>query len=145
MTHGRNQRGKVLASDIVCDAALFADRVITEINGKKGVIGVFDRFNFPGFPATAPPFFIFVMLRNIPQGERAIAINLVSEKNQVMLSIPGELNITEPRGKIEVVFPIQGMAFHKAGTYDLMVYVDGKFIHGKPLFVNEAPTEQRNE
>ena len=36
-------------------ALLFADKIITEDNGKKGLIGVFSAFNFPSFPATAPP------------------------------------------------------------------------------------------
>jgi len=129
-----------LPSDVVYDAVLFADRVITEANGKKGIIGTFDSFNFPQFPASAPPFFIFLLLRNLEQGEHELAINLVNDKNQVALAIPGEMRVKEPRGKVELILPVNGMTFYKPGTYELTVHVDGEYVAGKPLLVNEGST-----
>ncbi len=41
-----------------CNALLMADRVIREVNGKRGIIGSFNTLYFPMFPAIAPLFFV---------------------------------------------------------------------------------------
>jgi len=40
---------KRIMEEINLHTLLFADKVITEDNGKKGIIGVFNIFNFPRF------------------------------------------------------------------------------------------------
>lgn len=131
-----------MATDVVCDAILFADRVITENNGKKGLIGVFTNMNFAAFPVTAPTFFIFVALRNLDVGRHDFGLTLTSDKNQVMFSAPGEIEVKNIRAGIELVVPILGMAFYRPGQYDLSVHVDGTFIAGKPLSVFQVGSKE---
>jgi hypothetical protein len=52
--------------DAQCYSILFADRAITENNGKKGLIGIFSAFNFPQFPAGVPSWFIYIALEMVP-------------------------------------------------------------------------------
>ena len=125
-------------NNIVCDALLFADKVITEDNGKKGVIGIFDSVAVRSFPGAVPPFHIFVILRNLSEGDHETTFALTREESQqVLLSIPGEIHVRQPRGKIEMAFPVQGVIFHKPGKYELTVHVDGSFVASSPVYVKQ--------
>lgn len=87
--------------EAVCFALLFADRVITENNGKKGLIGVFSNFNFSRFPAMEPPWFIFAALANL-EGKHEFSINLVrDDAQQVVLPIAGEIDVQDNGKDIE--------------------------------------------
>jgi hypothetical protein len=58
-----------------CNALLIADRVIREDNGKRGIIGSFNTFNFPAFPAVAPPFVIYANLDDFT-GEHEFSLSI---------------------------------------------------------------------
>ena len=46
-------------------ALLIADRVITEDNQKKGIIGTFTQFTVRQVPAALPPWFIYAAVTNV--------------------------------------------------------------------------------
>ena len=74
-------------SEPVLLAILFADRVITENSNKKGIIGTFDKFISPNFPASFPAWAIYVAVTNII-GNHTFRINLTHiETNTVVLPI----------------------------------------------------------
>jgi len=123
--------------EAVCYSLLFADRVITENNGKKGIIGVFGAFNFPHFPAIAPPWFIYAGVTNL-RGHHEFSFNLVRDEAQhVVLPIAGEIEVPDDDKDIEVVIPIINCTFHKPGIHTLTFNIDGIQIASRMLRVNQ--------
>ncbi|HUX21735.1 MAG TPA: hypothetical protein VMW69_10890, partial [Spirochaetia bacterium] len=52
-------------SEPVLAGLLFADRIITETNRKKTIVGTFNRFNAQKLPAVFPPWFIYAAVTNV--------------------------------------------------------------------------------
>lgn len=127
----------------VCFALLCADRIITENNGKKGLIGVFSGFQFPRFPSLPTQWFIYAGLANL-RGENHFSINLVHDESQnVLLSIDGELRLHEQQGNdVEVVVPVANLIFPKPGAHTLVLNVEGIPYASRILHVAEAKTVQ---
>jgi hypothetical protein len=121
-----------------CYALLFADRIITENNGKKGLIGVFSDFHFPKFPALVPPWFLYAAVSNLT-GRHDFSVNLVrDESQQVVLPIAGEVNFPETGRDIELIFPIGNLTFQKAGVYTLTFNIDGQQLGSRILTVRQV-------
>ncbi len=125
----------------VCFALLCADRIITENNGKKGLIGVFSGFHFPLFPSIPTHWFIYAGLANL-RGENQFSINLVHDESQtVLLSLGGELKVHEQQeNDIEVVVPVVNLVFPKPGPHTLILNVEGIPYASRILRVTEAKT-----
>ncbi len=124
--------------EAICYALLFADRVITENNGKKGIIGVFSNFNFKQFPAKVPQWFIYAAVTNL-QGKHEFSVNLVRDESQhVLLPIAGEMNVQESGKEVEMIFPITNLTFQKPGRHTLTFNIDGLQIASRILRVNQA-------
>ena len=121
----------------VCFSLLFADRIIVEDNGKKGLIGVFGAFNFARFPAIAPPWYLFAGLANIT-GKHEFSINLVRDEAQhVVLPIAGELDVPADGNDVEMVIPIANLTFQKPGIHTLTLNIDGTQLASRILRVNK--------
>lgn len=106
-------------------AILFADRVIEEKNGKKGIIGTFTSFNSNTFPAIFAPWFIYIAVTNLKGKHNFSVILSNDELKQVPVSIGGEFESKTPNTVIELVFPIEKAVFPQEGTYLLTFYIDG--------------------
>ena len=127
--------------DAQCYALLFADKIIEDKSGKKGIIGVFSNFNFPKFPAGVPEWFIYVAFTNIT-GKHTFSLNLVHDDDQlVILPIGGEFEIPEGSPGTEIVFPVQRLVFPKAGSYILTFNIDGIQVANRILTVQEIKPE----
>ncbi len=122
-------------SEPVFHALLLADMIIEEKNGKRGLIGVFNRVHFPSFPANSPPFFIYASVSNLV-GKHTFSLNMTLDEAQiVVLPIGGELEAKEVKAEIEMVFPIKGVNFPKEGIYTVTFNLDGKQIASKSITV----------
>jgi hypothetical protein len=110
----------------VCFALLCADRIITEDNGKKGLIGVFSGFHFPRFPSLPTQWFIYAGLANL-RGENHFSINLVHDEMQtVLLSLGGDLTVNvEEENDIELVVPVMNLVFQRPGSHTLVLNIEG--------------------
>lgn len=119
-----------------CNALLLADRVIVENNGKKGIIGEFNTYNFPTFPAVAPPFFVFAILEDF-EGTQEFTVNIVRDGvDYVVMSLGGELNFQDPAKEIELILPVAGITFPKDGLYNMILKVGNYSYGSRHLFVN---------
>ena len=120
-------------------ALLFADKVIEEINHKKGIIGTFSRFYTEKFPAAFPPWFIYAAVTNI-SGENAFALNLVFNKaQQVILPISGKFKVENTNSVVELIFPVLRAIFPEEGIYTLTFNIDGIPIGSRILEVLKRP------
>jgi hypothetical protein len=116
-------------------ALLLADRVITEDNQKKAIIGTFTQFTVRQVPAGLPPWFIYAALTNVA-GELPFSLNLVFDKSQqVIFSAGGTLTVDDPRRVVELVIPVPNVVFPEAGTYVVSFHVGGDQLGSRILDV----------
>jgi len=121
--------------EAVCYALICADRVITENNGKKGLIGVFSGFQFPEFPSPPTQWFVYAGLANV-LGRQQFSLNLVHDHSQqVLFSLAGELSVPEGNREIELVVPVGNLQFHQPGAHVLVLNIDGMPIASRMLRV----------
>ncbi len=124
-------------------ALVMADRVITEDNGKKGIIGTFTQFHARQFPAFFPPWFLYAAVTNL-QGDHAFSITVASdESQQVVFSVNGQFSVDDPRKVVELVVPVLHAPFPAAGTYAVIFQVDGEQIGSRLLEVAAMSGEER--
>ena len=122
-------------------ALLMADRVITEDNQKKAIIGTFTQFTVRQVPAGLPPWFIYAAVTNLA-GEHPFSLNLVFDRSQqVIFSAGGTLKVDDPRRVVELVIPVPNVVFPDAGTYVVSFHVGGEQIGSRILDVvaSESP------
>ena len=122
-------------------ALLLADRIITEDNQKKAIIGTFTQFTVRQVPAALPPWFIYAAVTNLA-GEHPFSLNLVFDRSQqVVFSAGGTLKVDDPRRVVELVIPVPNVVFPEAGTYVVSFHVGGEQIGSRILDVvaSEAP------
>ena len=116
-------------------ALLLADRVITEDNQKKAIIGTFTQFTVRQVPAGLPPWYIYAAVTNLA-GEHAFSLNLVFDKSQqVIFSAGGTLTVDSPRRVVELIIPVPNVVFPEAGTYVVSFHVGGEQIGSRVLDV----------
>jgi hypothetical protein len=119
-------------------ALLMADRVITEDNQKKAIIGTFTQFTVRQLPAGMPPWFIYAAVTNLA-GEHPFSVNLVFDRSQqVIFSAGGTLKVEDPRRVVELVIPVPNVVFPEAGTYIVSFHVGGEQIGSRILDVIKA-------
>ena len=119
-------------------ALLIADRVITEDNQKKAIIGTFTQFTVHQLPAALPPWFIYAAVTNLA-GEHAFSVNLVFDRSQqVVFSAGGKISVDDPRRVVELVIQVPNVVFPEEGTYDMLFHIDGDPIGSRILDVVKA-------
>jgi hypothetical protein len=122
-----------------CNALLMADRVIREDNGKRGIIGSFNTFNFPIFPATAPPFFVYANLEDF-EGTLEFSVTIAREGAElVVFSAGGEIHFQDENREAEILVPAFGVTFPKEGSYNLILKVGYSQYGSRRLIVNQMP------
>ena len=116
-------------------ALIFADKVITEDNGKKGIIGTFTRFHSPQFPVVFPPWSIYVAFTNI-QGSHKFSFELIhTEDDKVIFPLQGDFNVSAVDETVELGINIAGVTFPEPGKYYLVFKVDGTVVGARFLQV----------
>jgi hypothetical protein len=124
-------------------ALLLADRVITEDNQKKAIIGTFTQFTVRQVPAGLPPWFIYAAVTNLA-GDHPFSLNLVFDRSQqVIFSAGGTLKVDDPRRVVELVIPVPNVVFPEAGTYVISFHVGGEQIGSRILDVVASDTPPR--
>ena len=121
-------------------ALLLADRVITEDNQKKGIIGTFTQFTVRQVPTGLPPWYVYAAVTNL-SGEHPFSLNLVVDRTQqVIFSAGGNLRVDDHRRVVELVIPVPSVVFPEAGTYIVSFHVAGEQIGSRILDVVLAET-----
>jgi hypothetical protein len=124
-------------------ALLLADRVVSEDNQKKVIVGTFTQFRVPKVPAGLPPWFIYAAVTNIA-GEHSFSLNLVLDRSQqVIFSAGGNISVDDPRRVVELVIPAPNVVFPEAGTYLVLFNIDGAQIGSRILDVGRVEQEGR--
>lgn len=119
--------------ELVVHALLCCDRIVTENNGKKGLIGVFQSFQFPRLPAANLPWFLYAALGNMAAGAHGFTVNIThDESSGVVFSQTGEMNIKRERDDVELVLPVV-CRFQKYGAHVITLHVGGDVVASRIL------------
>jgi len=125
-------------SEPVLVALLFADRVIVENNGKKGVIGTFNNFFAQTFPAVFPSWGVYAAATNL-SGKHEFALTLFRpDTNQVVMPINGQFDAKNRVDVVELIFQVNGVVFPDEGKYALNFNIDGELIGSRVLVVSKT-------
>jgi hypothetical protein len=125
-----------------CNSLLMADRVIREDNGKRGIIGSFNTFNFPVFPSTAPPFFVYANLEDF-EGKHEFSVTVAREGAElVVFSAGGEIQFEDENREAELLIPAFGVTFPKEGSYNLILRVGNSQYGSRRIIVNRLQLPQ---
>ena len=126
--------------EIVLHAIVFADKAIEENNGKKGLIGIFQSFNFARFPTVAPTWYVYVAFGNVSKGGHDVTVNVVhDDTSSVIVRSHGEVQVRTSAADVEIVFPMAGAAFRAPGLHWLTVTLDQTQIGSRVLHVGHQP------
>ncbi len=129
-------------SEPVLLALLFADKIITEDNNKKGVIGTFNRFMAHEFPVIFPPWGIYIALTNL-NGKHSFELVLKNiDTDEVVLPVNGEFESRAQDEMIELPLNFAGIAFTQPGRHILAFSIDGDLVGTRMLLVEKI--EMRN-
>jgi len=125
----------------VLNALLLIDNILTEDNGKKILIGIFNRFSFPSFPAQAPAWFIYASVDNL-EGHNTFTFRLtLSETGEVAFSVGGEIQINDASSGVELALPVPPIVFRRAGKYILEFLTNGSVLTSRIIQVAPMGTE----
>jgi len=128
-----------MTAEPVLVALLFADRLLTEDNGKKGIIGAFNRFRAPQFPVMFPPWAIYAAVTNL-RGKVPFVLNLRQMDNeQAVFEITGEIDAADILDVIEITPVVANAVFPAAGRYRMAFQVGAETIGSRLLVVEAVP------
>ncbi len=124
-------------SEPVCTALIFADRVIIENNGKKGIIGTFSKLYAGSFPVQSAPFAIYASITNL-FGKHSFHLNLINEEsNESILPINGEIDSKSNEDMIELVFNLNTVLINTEGKYSLVLEIGKEVLATIFLYVEK--------
>lgn len=115
-----------------------SDLVIKEAGSNKvSLIGCFQAFNFPQFPARIGRFFVSITVTNLRGKPEELNVTCrleVAGTGHVVSSVSGKVQFSpenpafDPRMGIEISLPFMNVAFPSAGTYCFVVLVDNEEV-----------------
>lgn len=124
--------------EMVVHALLCCDRIITEDNGKKGLIGVFHAFQFPNVPAASPQWFIYCAAGSVTRGTHDFSIGIThGQSSDEVFSRRGEIRIRREREDLELVVPV-ACTFKHFGVHLITVEIADELVASRILRVVRA-------
>lgn len=136
-TEGKKPKPIVLSVNI-CDTI-----IRDETTKKVSLIGLFSAIKANTFPSTHSLFHVYVALTN-GHGLYKTSLRIVNiQKNEVLISIDGDLNVANPLQVIELNVGLQGLRLSGPGKYSVQVLCEGEPI-GSREFMVVGPTQLPN-
>ncbi|MDZ4726244.1 MAG: hypothetical protein SH817_08800 [Leptospira sp.] len=131
-------------SEPVLLALLFADRIITEDNHKKGIIGTFNRFMAQEFPVIFPPWGVYIGLTNLT-GKHSFELILKNMDNdQIVMPVNGEFESSNYGEMIELPLNFSGVLFPSPGKHILSLLIDNDLVGSRILSVEKVNPPNNN-
>ena len=111
-------------------AMLICDQVISEQGtNKKSLIGVFENFNWPTYPALLPRLGIYARLADAV-GQYEFKLRFVALKDESLLAEIGlRADIKDASGYSELVLNIGNIPIPAPGKYELQLYLGDIYLH----------------
>ena len=128
--------------ELVVHALLCCDRIITENNGKKGLIGVFQSFQFSNVPSPAVAWFIYGALGSVSRGTHEFSVTVThGQSSEEVATRSGEIHVAGEREDVELVLPIT-CSFNHFGAYVITLEVGDELVASRILRVITAASNK---
>ena len=123
-------------------ALLLADKVIAEERThKKTIVGTFNNFWAQQFPATFPPWYVYVAFTNVA-GEHKLTVDIQSIENDAnVYSVSATFNAQEKTVQTEVSLPVLNAPFPEPGKYAVYTSIDGQTLGSRILTVSQMKSQ----
>jgi len=115
-------------------------------DGKVDVHGVYHDLSAPGFPAQQDRLVLVLVLEwdRQDQGRYIFKADLEDDEGNVSLTVEGETEIhrpadDQPPARSQLIMPMEGVVFPRAGQYTFRVKVKGKTLEGPGIYLMEVP------
>ena len=124
--------------ELVVHALLCCDRIITENNGKKGLIGVFQSFQFASVPSPVVTWFIYGALGSVSRGTHEFSVTVThGQSSDEVAARDGEIHVAGEREDVELVLPVT-CTFQHFGAYVITLEVGDELVASRILRVISA-------
>jgi hypothetical protein len=133
------------------DFAVLCDYALIDQFGKLSVLGIFEHIWVPKFPAVHPRLHLVMRLKGhrTELGEHSIAIRLLDEAEEELMSSDGTVSFSEPpAGVLEIeagTVLVFDVPFSRPGRYEFLITVDDTIELSMPLTVGLAPSSPTAE
>lgn len=119
---------------------LTADHSWSENNGKIGLSGIFENWNFAGFPAQVMPFSIYLKFGAIVEGKHILNVELRKEScSETIFGVELEYHLPEKMDSIQLQFKTPVCMLLEPGAYELHFLLDGDEIAIHPITATLYP------
>lgn len=124
-----------------CKAILLCDQAIADaFTGKLSIIGIFQGFNVPGFPAATVPFVAFLQLID-GEGEYGLTMEVHDLQQDVIIgrSQGATIRFPDRHVKVNQIIHVPPLPLAHAGRYDFVVLADGQEIDRQQFEARQVP------
>lgn len=125
---------------------ILCETVATGDQGKKSLIGTFDRISSSKFPCVFRRFSIVAGWEGV-EGDFTMSVEIEDPNGmQVFTSAPLGLRFGRPLYRADAIIELEGLKFEKPGVYHVCVSLEKARILAHPLLVEkiqEAETEKK--
>ncbi len=117
-------------------------------DGKLDIHGVYHDLSAPGFPAKQERLVLVLVLEwdREDHGRYLFKADLEDAAGKPSLTVEGETEVHRPApgsppARSQLIMPLDGVVFPRAGQYQFRVKVKGQTFDGPSLYLMELPTE----
>ena len=126
-------------------AVVLCDSIHTDsTSGKHSLLGCCSLIRFPAFPASAPPFHLYVVItgaRCTEQEPMEVRVRITdADQRSLLFDLAGRIGPCEPLSHYELVCEVDGVEFAAPGPYVVQILADGVSVAERRLPVIEAST-----
>jgi len=119
---------------------IVCDDVRIEMGNKLSLMGVFENIFLPAFPSVLLKFAVVNHWEGVGQYETQVKI-VNPERREVVVSVPSTFGI-ESQGYADNVTFFTNVSFDRAGPYAVLIYINGKQVAEKRIFIHHVPQQQ---
>jgi hypothetical protein len=113
--------------------------------GRLDVHGIYHDLSAPGFPARQDRLVLVLVLEwdRADHGRYLFKADLEDARGEVSLTVEGETEVHRPApgsppARSQLVMPLDGVVFPRAGQYRFRLKVKGQTFDGPSLYLTEA-------
>jgi hypothetical protein len=120
-------------------ALIICDRVVSEADGQRTIVGTFDTLASEAFPFTFPRLSVYVAIAKGNSDESTFYLGLVSPSGELLLKSVLEVTEWNEIGIVELALALHEVPFTAAGDYVLRLFSDHRRLLERRILLRTPP------